>query len=148
MATMRVSMRLSAGGKRACLMLTYIFDIAHRDDHALCLMVSPPCRSRIFGDSIRWIPTELTCKINTDASSRLICRSSQYGCLTAVAVAHKCSGSMAGYAFAACISAQDADLFALLTTMMVPFECIIPFRSSDSFRWPAAMTSWGRAAPA
>ena len=83
----------------------------------------------IFGDTIRWIPTELDLQNYTDAFEqtnmpRLFLNTVV---VTAVAVASQVLlGSMAGYAFARLhFRGKMLIFFALLTTMMVPFEVLI-----------------------
>ena len=83
----------------------------------------------IFGDSIRWIPTELDLQNYSDAFEqtnmpRLFLNTAV---VTAVAVASQVLlGSMAGYAFARLqFRGKMLLFFALLTTMMVPFEVLI-----------------------
>ena len=83
----------------------------------------------IFGDTIRWLPTELDLQNYSDAFEqtnmpRLYLNSSA---VTAVAVVSQVLlGSMAGYAFARLqFRGKNLLFFALLTTMMVPFEVLI-----------------------
>ena len=115
------------------LILTYIFLII-----GAVVMVMPfvwmvstsvkPDRE-IFGDSIRWIPSELDLQNYSDAFEqtnmpRLFVNTVV---VTAVAVASQVLlGSMAGYAFARLqFRGKMLIFFALLTTMMVPFEVLI-----------------------
>ncbi len=83
----------------------------------------------IFGDTIRWIPNELDLQNYTDAFEqtnmpRLYANTIL---VTAVAVASQVLlGSMAGYVFARLqFRGKMLLFFALLTTMMVPFEVLI-----------------------
>ena len=83
----------------------------------------------IFGDTIRWIPTELDLQNYSDAFEqtnmpRLFLNTVV---VTAVAVASQVLlGSMAGYVFARLhFRGKMLLFFALLTTMMVPFEVLI-----------------------
>ncbi len=135
MATMRAR-QLDTFSKREArlpLILTYIFLII-----GAIVMIMPfvwmvstsvkPDRE-IFGDSIRWIPTELDLQNYTDAFEqtnmpRLFVNTVA---VTAVAVASQVLlGSMAGYAFARLhFRGKMLIFFVLLTTMMVPFEVLI-----------------------
>ena len=83
----------------------------------------------IFGEGIRWLPTELDFQNYVDAYEqtnmpRLYANTIL---VTAVAVASQVLlGSMAGYAFARLqFRGKMVIFFALLTTMMVPFEVLI-----------------------
>ncbi|MDE2749368.1 MAG: carbohydrate ABC transporter permease [Chloroflexota bacterium] len=83
----------------------------------------------IFGDTIRWIPTELDLQNYSDAFKqtnmpRIFANTIV---VTAVAVASQVLlGSMAGYVFARLhFRGKMLIFFALLTTMMVPFEVLI-----------------------
>lgn len=83
----------------------------------------------IFGDTIRWLPTELDLQNYSDAFEqtnmpRLFANTVL---VTAVAVASQVLlGSMAGYVFARLqFRGKMLLFFALLTTMMVPFEVLI-----------------------
>jgi len=83
----------------------------------------------IFGDTIRWIPTELDLQNYSDAFEqtnmpRIFANTIV---VTAVAVASQVLlGSMAGYVFARLhFRGKMLIFFALLTTMMVPFEVLI-----------------------
>jgi len=135
MATMRAKPDESFSKREARLplLLTYIFLII-----GAIVMVMPfvwmvstsvkPDRE-IFGDTIRWIPTELDLQNYTDAFEqtnmpRLFVNTVA---VTAVAVASQVLlGSMAGYAFARLhFRGKMLIFFALLTTMMVPFEVLI-----------------------
>ena len=85
--------------------------------------------SEIFGAGIRWLPTELDTQNYVDAFEqtnmpRLFANTTL---VTAVAVASQVLlGSMAGYAFARLhFRGKMLLFFALLTTMMVPFEVLI-----------------------
>ena len=123
----------SAWRARLPLILTYIFLII-----GAIVMIMPfvwmvstsvkPDRE-IFGDTIRWIPTELDLQNYSDAFEqtnmpRLFLNTV---IVTAVAVASQVLlGSMAGYAFARLqFRGKMLLFFALLTTMMVPFEVLI-----------------------
>ena len=83
----------------------------------------------IFGDAIRWIPTELDLQNYTDAfeQTNMPRIFANTVVVTAVAVASQVLlGSMAGYAFARLhFRGKMFIFFALLTTMMVPFEVLI-----------------------
>jgi len=83
----------------------------------------------IFGDSIQWIPMELDLKNYTDAfeQTKMPRLFANTVLVTAVAVASQVLlGSMAGYAFARLhFRGKTLLFFALLTTMMVPFEVLI-----------------------
>ncbi len=134
-----LSLRRSAHGSfnaweaRLPLIITYVFLII-----GAVVMIMPfvwmvstsvkPDRE-IFGDSIRWIPTELDLQNYSDAFEqtnmpRLFANTIV---VTAVAVASQVLlGSMAGYAFARLhFRGKMLIFFALLTTMMVPFEVLI-----------------------
>lgn len=83
----------------------------------------------IFGDTIRWVPTELDLQNYSDAFEqtnmpRLFVNTVA---VTTVAVASQALlGSMAGYAFARLqFRGKTLLFFALLATMMVPFEVLI-----------------------
>ena len=118
---------------RLPLVLTYVFLIA-----GAIVMIMPfawmvstsikPDRE-IFGDTIRWIPTELDLQNYSDAFEqtnmpRLFLNTIA---VTTVAVASQVLlGSMAGYVFARLqFRGKTLLFFALLTTMMVPFEVLI-----------------------
>ncbi len=83
----------------------------------------------IFGDTIRWIPKELDLQNYTDAfeQTNMPRIFANTVLVTAVAVASQVVlGSMAGYVFARLqFRGKMALFFALLTTMMVPFEVLI-----------------------
>lgn len=115
------------------LILTYIFLIigAIVMTMPFVWMVSTSVKPdrEIFGDTIRWIPTELDLQNYSDAFEqtnmpRLFVNTVA---VTAVAVASQVLlGSMAGYAFARLhFRGKMLIFFALLTTMMVPFEVLI-----------------------
>jgi len=135
MATMNASPdgTFSRWEARLPLVLTYVFLII-----GAVVMIMPfvwmvstsvkPDRE-IFGDSIRWIPTELDLQNYSDAFEqtnmpRLFVNTVA---VTTVAVASQVIlGSMAGYAFARLhFRGKMLIFFALLTTMMVPFEVLI-----------------------
>lgn len=85
--------------------------------------------AEIFGDEIRWLPSELDFQNYTDAIEqtnmpRLFLNSTY---ITTVAVVSQVIlGSMAGYVFARLtFRGKNVIFFALLTTMMVPFEVLI-----------------------
>ena len=94
-------------------------------------MVSTSVKSdrEIFGDEIQWIPTELDLQNYTDAfeQTQMPRLFANTVLVTAVAVASQVLlGSMAGYAFARLhFRGKMVLFFALLTTMMVPFEVLI-----------------------
>jgi len=83
----------------------------------------------IFGDTIRWIPQELDLQNYTDAfeQTNMPRIFANTVLVTAVAVASQVLlGSMAGYVFARLhFRGKMVLFFALLTTMMVPFEVLI-----------------------
>ena len=135
MATMRANPNetFSNWEARLPLIMTYVFLII-----GAVVMIMPfvwmvstsvkPDRE-IFGDSIRWIPTELDLQNYSDAFEqtnmpRLFVNTVA---VTTVAVASQVLlGSMAGYAFARLqFRGKMLIFFALLTTMMVPFEVLI-----------------------
>ena len=83
----------------------------------------------IFGDSIRWLPNELDLQNYSDAfeQTNMPRIFANTVLVTAVAVASQVLlGSMAGYVFARLqFRGKSLLFFALLTTMMVPFEVLI-----------------------
>ena len=118
---------------RLPLILTYIFLIA-----GAIVMIMPfawmvstsikPDRE-IFGDTIQWIPTELDLQNYSDAfkQTKMPRLFANTIVVTAVAVVSQVLlGSMAGYTFARLhFRGKMLLFFALLTTMMVPFEVLI-----------------------
>ena len=115
------------------LIVTYVFLIAGAIVMMMpfAWMVSTSIKpdSEIFGDTIQWIPTELDLQNYADAfrqtkMPRLFANTTL---VTAVAVSSQVLlGSMAGYAFARLqFRGKTVVFFALLTTMMVPFEVLI-----------------------
>ena len=118
---------------RLPLILTYFFLIAGAIVMVMpfAWMVSTSIKpdKEIFGDTIRWIPNELDLQNYTDAFEqtnmpRLFANTIA---VTAVAVSSQVLlGSMAGYVFARLhFRGKTLLFFALLTTMMVPFEVLI-----------------------
>lgn len=115
------------------LILTYIILIAG----ALIMvmpflwMISTSVKpdSEIFGDAIRWIPSELDFKNYTDAFEQTnmprLFLNTAYITFVAV-ISQVILGSMAGYVFARLqFRGKSVLFFTLLTTMMVPFEVLI-----------------------
>ncbi len=118
---------------RLPLFVTYLFLIAGAIVMMMpfAWMVSTSIKPdrEIFGDTIQWIPTELDLQNYADAfrqtkMPRLFANTTL---VTAVAVSSQVLlGSMAGYAFARLqFRGKTVVFFALLTTMMVPFEVLI-----------------------
>ena len=123
----------SAWEARLPLILTYVFlgigAIAMTMPFVWMVSTSVKPDREIFGDTIRWIPTELDLQNYADAFEqtnmpRLYLNTTA---VTAVSVASQVLlGSMAGYAFARLqFRGKTLLFFALLTTMMVPFEVLI-----------------------
>ncbi len=118
---------------RLPLLLTYVFLIigAFVMVMPFVWMVSTSVKPdrEIFGDSIRWIPTELDFQNYRDAfeQTKMPRLFANTVLVTAVAVASQVLlGSMAGYVFARLhFKGKMLLFFALLTTMMVPFEVLI-----------------------
>lgn len=115
------------------LILTYIILIAG----ALVMvmpfiwMISTSLKpdSEIFGNTIRWIPSEFDFKNYTDAFEQTnmprLFLNTTYITFVAV-VSQVLLGSMAGYVFARLqFRGKSVLFFILLTTMMVPFEVLI-----------------------
>lgn len=118
---------------RLPLILTYFFLIAGAIVmvRPFAWMVSTSIKpdKEIFGDTIRWIPNELDLQNYTDAfeQTKMPRLFANTIAVTAVAVTSQVLlGSMAGYVFARLhFRGKTLLFFALLTTMMVPFEVLI-----------------------
>lgn len=132
-ATQQSQGRFSIWEARLPLIMTYVFLIAGAFVMVMpfAWMVSTSVKPdrEIFGDTIRWLPTELDLDNYTDAFEqtnmpRLFANTIV---VTTVSVASQVLlGSMAGYAFARLqFRGKMLIFFALLTTMMVPFEVLI-----------------------
>ncbi len=118
---------------RLPLLLTYVFlvigAVLMLMPFAWMVSTSVKPDHEIFGDSIRWLPSQLDLQNYSDAFEqtnmpRLFLNTTV---VTAVSVASQVLlGSMAGYAFARLhFRGKTLIFFALLTTMMVPFEVLI-----------------------
>jgi multiple sugar transport system permease protein len=135
MAATADSYRAQSIGERRTLSLaiTYIFLIAGSVIMTLpfAWMISTSVKpdSEIFGAGVRWIPSSFDFANYSDAYEQInmgrLFANTAYVTVVAV-ISQVMLGSMAGYAFARLnFPGKNIIFFALLATMMVPFEVLI-----------------------